>query len=60
MVVDVREVLEILVEWVAMVCLEERMPMFWRGREEVPMVWLVELVEDFEMASLWMVLSLER
>ena len=57
-----REVLEILVEWVAMVCLEEKMPMFWLGREEVPMFWrgleevpmfwLVELVEDFEMAEL--------
>ena len=47
-----REVLEILVEWVAMVCLEEKMPMFWLGLEEVPMFWLVELVEDFEMAEL--------
>ena len=68
--VDEKDVMEILVGKLTMVCLDEEVPVVWRGhgglpmvwlgRWEVPMVWLVEMVEDLEMASVWMVLSLER
>ena len=60
MVVDVKVVMENLEVMLAMVCLGEEVPVVWLGRGGMPMVWLVELVEDFEMALLWMVLSLER
>ena len=52
MVVDEKDVMEILEVKLAMVCLGEEVPMVWRGRGGVPMVWLVELVEDLEMAKL--------
>ena len=50
MVVDEKDVMEILVVRLAMVCLGEEMPMVWRGLGGVPMVWhMVELVVDLEM-----------
>ena len=58
-VVDEKDVMEILEVKLAMVSLGEEMPMVWRGRGGMPMVWrgrgglpmvwLVELVEDWEM-----------
>ena len=54
---DVEDVKETLVVMLAMVCLERLVPMVWRGRGEVPMVWLEMLVEDLDLARLWMVLS---
>ena len=45
-------VVENLEVMLAMVCLGEEVPVVWRGRGGVPMVWLVELVEDLEMAKL--------
>ena len=49
-VVDEKDVMEILVVRLAMVCLGEEMPMVWRGLGGVPMVWhMVELVVDLEM-----------
>ena len=42
-------VVENLEVTLAMFCLGEEVPVVWRGRGVVPMVWLVELVEDSEM-----------
>ena len=55
MVVDEKDVMEILVVRLAMVCLGEEMPMVWRGLGGVPMVWHIStsiVGTDIRMSNL--------